>query len=452
MKLRLALTIFAVLTISPQMMHSQVAAATIPPALTVATVIDAVNESVNRIVEVAFDRLDLTLLKAAMEARATINAARMQFGDATTASINELDDQQRRLISDLQTLNDAINENLTKVVQEFNAGTNQALTDVRLLLSDNPGAVYVSAKPAVVGDGFVDIEISGTALSNAQLRDLRVSAIALTPQIMHADDRRIEYRVNLDDLVEGGAFDPDVKEPVALPVTFSLVEESWFPWFSSMRGPFFVAAVILPKRLGEVRAVFATNVQSQERRQQQRGPFVSERVKTKLVLSWKKVGVKIGERWDTWMASPSEGWRIDIATAKFDFQLLFDNCWSRRSEASWTEQTEQILRVRAHTMAERLLGKTCKSSTTISYEEWRPLEVTGESVTDFQPILADQTVILRLPENPTKARLSHVEIRSPLFDDESKIFHIKDLPNNFSGRYDQATQTVFFTLSYLRGK
>ena len=241
-----------------------------------------------------------------------------------------------------------------------------------------------------------------------------------------------------------------------MPVTLSFLEKSWLPswlsWLSGSplhRGPFAATALILPSTLGEIRAVFSGTIMEKETRHQTRGPFLSHRVKT--TIGGFPPRIKRGRRTDIWTASPSDGWKIDLATKKIDFILHFDACWSRRSEASWVEATEHILRVKAYISAENLPGKTCKATTNISFMEWRQRRVRKEIVTPFKKLSADETIELKMPSGDYKGvRLAHIEIRSPIFREGKKIYRVSQRTPNFSADYDRVKQSVYFTAKYLR--
>lgn len=461
MKFRIAIILICGLMIFPQTMPSQISASTTLATETVGYVFDSLTKGVDRVIQRAFDRLDMTLLNAAMKARAIINAAKTQFDDSLVKSIDQLDGQQRRLIENLKTLNTALHANISDVSKEFREGINHAMTNVRLLVSKNPGAIYVAAKPVIHGDDFFDIEIKGTALSKAQLNKFSVSDSPVKPERVHADDRQIVYRVKMDQVKQLDVLKHDViDKPVELPVTLSFLEKSWFPsWLSRIfgssqsRGPFSTTALILPKTLGEIRAVFSASKQGIVRRRQTRGPFHSARVKTTIKKHKYLPIPKIsrGRRTDIWSATPSDGWKIDPETAEFDFRLLFSSCWSRESTATWIEQTEHILKVRVYISAENLPGKTCKATTNISFEEWRELQVEKEIETSFTSLPAGDTVVLKLPPgNYKKARLAHIQIRSPLFRKKNQIYRIDRLPPYLSADYDHAAQSVYVKAKYLR--
>ena len=189
----------------------------------------------------------------------------------------------------------------------------------------------------------------------------------------------------------------------------------------------------------EIRAIFSVTKIEKERRHQIRGPFLSHRVKT--TIGGFPPRIRRGRRTDIWTASPSDGWKIDLETKKIDFTLHFAGCWSRRSEASWVEATEHILRVKAYISAENLPGKTCKATTNISFEEWRERQVMREFVTEFKKLSVGEIVVFKLPDlYYHSAQLAHFEIRSS--GGKKKIYPIAHLPPNLSAYYNRHAQTV----------
>lgn len=415
-------------------------------AMAAGSVINQTKEAIEEVVDLAFDRLDMTLLAAAMEARATVNSASLQFQDALTTSIDEVDSQQRRILEDLNTLNVAAEESLETLAEELKSGTNQALSDIRLLLSDNVGAVYVSARPTLLNADFFEIVVEGTALSNAEMDDFRVATIPVEPMVTSQDDGVIIYRVPMAVLSELPEFNIESNVPVELQVAFSFVEAGRWFWSSDNVRPFTTTAIFLPEEIGSVRAVFSVTTSEMERRRQTRGPFTSNRVQSR--VKWD--GIEAGHRRDIWLASPSEGWRIDLSTAEFRFEHVNDSCSNSRATAAWTEKTEQILRVTATTSSDRRAGATCRTKTTISFDEWRSTDVEGDFVTDEVNITASDTARVALVNdaNVRRARLSHIEVSSPMFGEGTRIFRIDNLPDGISADYDAAAQAVFVTVGY----
>ncbi len=448
-KFRLVLAVVAGLTVFTHYAHGQDTMTQIGTPLSVGSVINSAENGIEDILDLAFDRLDAALMAAVMEARATINASRLQFSDLLSTSINDLDGQQRLIIDELINLSDAVQRDLLSVAKEVRDGTNQSLIKIRMLLSKNPGAIFVVAKPAVVDSEFFEIEVTGTALSNAQVDEFRVSVFPVTPKITQRDDRKIIYRVDMSDLHREGIISGNITESVELLVSFSFIKESWPclpPFCSPNRRSFTTIAVILPTILGEVRAVFSTRELKVENRSQTSAPFISERVKSR--LKWN--GIRYGRRTDVWVASPSDGWKIDLTKIKpeIEFNLLFDGCSGSRSNASFIEKTEHILRVRARTATDRIIGVTCKTKTIIVFNEWRAIHVRGELTTDFKQFVLNSTVELRLDDNYKRARLSHLEIRSPMFQNHTQIYLISEIPPQYSVEYKKSTQSVYFTAKY----
>ena len=316
--------------------------------------------------------------------------------------------------------------------------------------------MFVTAKPAVVTDDALEIEVKGTALSRARLDEFSVQGIVLTPEVHHADDQRVTFGVAIARLEELGILTAATSAPVPLSFSLRFVERSWLPrWllrlfgWTSTRGPFVAKGLILPKKLGEIQAVFATVEPGVERREQTRGPFRSARVKT--TLSGFPPRVRRGHRTDMWTATPSDGWKIDPATARFEFLLHFDSCWSAESSATWIEQNEHILKVRAYISAERMIGKTCRATTNIYFEEWRPTKVRRDVRSGVRILSAGETVVLKLADGGAKtARLAHLEIWSSTGGDKRKVHRINELPQYLTADYDRNAQAVYVTAKYLR--
>lgn len=124
MKWKPVIVLLSVLLFFPQTARAQDPLNVLGTGVAVAAVFQSSMQAIDRVVALAFDRLDMTLLTAALEARATLNASRLQFADATTTSVDELDDQQRRILSDVQLLGNGITENVHDVASELVMGTN----------------------------------------------------------------------------------------------------------------------------------------------------------------------------------------------------------------------------------------------------------------------------------------------------------------------------------------
>lgn len=149
MKLNLLATAM-ILAVAPDVFpgssHAQEPVSAIAGAVSLGSVIDQAKSAIDEIIAQAFDRLDQSVLLAAMEARATINAAATQYDEARSRSLDDLDAQQRRIASDLQRFSASTASNLEGVIGELRAGASEALSNVRLLLSNQPGAAFVTAR------------------------------------------------------------------------------------------------------------------------------------------------------------------------------------------------------------------------------------------------------------------------------------------------------------------
>ena len=424
---------------------------------TVTAVFSELSKGIEGVLKNAVDRLDLVVANAALEARATVNAARGQFDESLANSFDQLDGQQRRLFEDLKALNVALRGSAVETTKDFGEIVQRAVTDVRLLVSSKPGAIYVTAKPAVISDRWLDVEVDGTGLSKAQLHNFRINNVVVEAKTGHVDDRQHLYRVDMAKLSEiDSKITAEISAPVEPTVELSFREESWVPdWWQSLfgvrgiRGPFVTTGLIVPNRLGEVRAVFFTEEKEVVRRKQERGPFRSPRVKT--TIGGFPPKRRTGRRTDVWSAASSDGWKIDVASAKFDFRLLNSSCSSRRSNATWVKHGEHILTVRAHVEAEKGIGRTCHATTTISFYEWALDAVNKVVKTNFVTLNAGHEVALTLPEGMRKgARLAHVEFRRAGRDGE-RIVRADDRSSNLKVEDKRDVYTVYVKADYRRG-
>ena len=96
----------------------------------VGQVISAVQDAIEELIAEALDRFDASLLLAAMEARATVNQVETQFDDALERTIEELDGQQRRIISDITSLATRLTQTTSSDVSSL---VNSIRQDIRLL-------------------------------------------------------------------------------------------------------------------------------------------------------------------------------------------------------------------------------------------------------------------------------------------------------------------------------
>ena len=133
-------------------------------SLPVKAFIDGLKEAADELTAKAFERLDRTVLLAAQEARATINSAGVQLVEFEQALIKDLDEQQRRLVLDLLSLERAIDQSLQGLAGEIDANFRTALSSVNLLLSKDAGSIRVIPSFAIYGDKEIEFAIKGDSI------------------------------------------------------------------------------------------------------------------------------------------------------------------------------------------------------------------------------------------------------------------------------------------------
>ena len=274
----------------------------------------------------------------------------------------------------------------------------------------------------------------------------RIGTILTEPLITTMDDSRITIRVPLNaepvvDLL--GRADDDDSPQLEVPISFALTECKWWGLVCSDSRNFSLVGYVLPENVGTVKAVFVGDVNTRPRREVSRGPFVSDRVKA----SW--LG-QSGRRTDVWVARPDDGWKIDVESATYNFRLVFSGCSSRRSSASWIQQDEQMLRVRARTETDRTPTVTCKTSTTINFTQWRSSTERQTYETGVMDMTVGSTVALPLPPESglMNARLAHLVVESSLVRNETKILRVGTAVGGLRAAYDPATQTAYLDVQY----
>jgi len=410
-------------------------------ALTVGQIINQASDAADDLVTEGFDRFDSSVLLAATEARATVNQVSLQLADSINLSVEQLDSQQRRVISDLESLTTTITEAIAKDVADI---VTPIQGDIRLLLSRNPGFIRISGGFATRQDKYLEFQLEGTALSQADIVNFQVNSVESKPNVVSSDDTHVKIRIPLDEppiadlLGSGNSFD----ELIDIPISFVLKECGLLGMFCNYDRKFSLLGYVFPENVGTVIAVFDGWISTEERRPREQR-FISRRVQTRVRLFPPEV--RTGRRSDILVMRPDDGWRIDTRSAHFDFVKLHGGCSNSRCSASWVERNEHILRVRASTSSDRKAGATCRTSTTIRFSQWRTNTNRHKHETDAVEIVVDGTTHLPLDRTIglTNARLSHLKIQSPLLRRGNRILRDRQKIGGLRVEYDAAIQTVF---------
>ena len=414
--------------------------------LTTGAVIEAAEAAVDDLMEEAFDRLDLTVMQVAMEARATVSQASTNLKNVLSHAVDELDGQQRRAVSDLQTLTTVLQRELAKNAKDLVEPIRQ---DALLLLSVNSGYIRLSDGFAVEGAERIDFSLTGTALSRARIRDLSINGVAAEPTFSKRDDEEIVLRVSLR---EGPAAELMTAAeasglPVEIPVAFALEECSWFGLICRKRREFILPGYVLPREVGAVRAVFVGDFDEDERRAKSVGPFRSRRAKS----SWTS---SRGRKVDTFTGRPDEGWRIDIESARVGFRLVSGTCSSRISGAVFRSMDEYLVTVRTVTATEREPSVTCRSDTTIVFDQVRTKTVRRTFETENETLRNGERTVVTLGDSAAvrNPRLAHIVVESELLRGGVRFIRRGEETDGIRVTYDPAVErTAYVDVAYVTG-
>ena len=378
-------------------------------ALFVRSVIAKAEGAVENLMSEGFYRFDSSVINTAMQARATINQASLVLRDVSYQAVDDLDGQQRRAVSDLQSLTAVTTEALRESVQDVVTPIQQNLQ----LLTGNAGYVAVRGGYATRGDESLDISLQGTALSKAEIRDFSVAGVRTLPDVRLRDDDRIAIRIPLDEGPAGDVVRRNLNDdlPIEIPVSLSL-EECWLwgLWCSNER-ELVVEAVVLPRILGRARAFFAGEVEVEERESKTLGPFSSGRVRSSIEF----FRIRRGRRTDRFTVRPDDGWRIDVGSARISDFTGFRECAGHSASFIGIDESALTVHVVTRTVSEPWVN--CQTQTTISFDQVRIGNRSGIALTDAAELVAGKRLALQLSDEVEleNVRLAHVEIESVLF-------------------------------------
>lgn len=415
--------------------------------LTTSIIIGEAKEAVDDLIQSAFDRFDLTALKTAMEIRGLIEEAEFSLKDVINHTIDELDGQQKRTINDLQNFKRLVSQDIEKALIEIREEKNSAISDLRLLLSNKPGAIRIIPNYALSQDKYIDFQVIGTALSKAIFENTKFNGASKRFDIKNQSDTKMTIRVPINNTLVTELIRRNGGKPAEAKISFDIIERSWFDLFETDRRRFTATGYILPKILGSARAVFSGDLVTKESKPITEQPF---KVVTK-AAEWTWKGRKRGKKEDAIAFSPDNGWTIDTRTAKLEFKKS-KGCSNAQSYATFSAKRSNGLSVKVVAISDLGKGSVCKTSTIVRYTQRRnKVEKNKKFNTTTKQIFTNSDITFNLPPNLplNKVRLLHLNISSPLFGNGSKILQ----PNSQLGilklDYQPTTQTGILRFNQL---
>lgn len=420
-------------------------------SLLVGRVLDDAEDAVRDILDHAFDRLDSSLLKAAEQLVWMLGETRRELEGLTDSTLDELDDQQRRVVTDLKSLAERVEKGVSGQVKELDELVTKTLSVVNGLVSDNPGFMNLTPAIAKTGDETATFKIQGVSLDNVEFAEMRLNGEEVTPEITHRDDDEITFRLPLNTAMLQHMQAEDSDGLLHLPLAFALYEKRFFGLIRRKTGrPYRTVLYVFPEIIGEVVAVFAGDVEQRETKMKT-FTFKHPRAKS----SWRG---KRGHNPSYHSCAPDTGWLFDFNAARFKLSMS-NRCSGRRSSARWTTKNAGKLDLHVTPVTESRPSVTCHITSIINVPQYKVREVHQYFETGPTPLRFGEDLAVTLPEAAMSAdgvRLSHIEIRSPLLEGEGLILS----PNGgegeagpewggFSLSYSEATQTAIIRANFV---
>lgn len=417
----------------------------------VSDIINDVEDAATSLINQGFDRLDRSMINFGVELERSANLLRQNYAGMLGDTIEKLDPAQKRVIQDLQGLVSAFETAESEQVNDIIDAQRQTVDKVYAAFSNTALVTKISQRQAAEGDKFLRIDLIGAALKLGDITSTIFNGETLDKEIVsQSTNSGLSFKLPITSLQQ------EDKERGVWFLPFEVQFESCGFW-SFIRGcenqTFRYEALIFPKTLGYVSAIFSGQLDVQERRSVTRGPFTTERVKTRLKLS----GTKRGSRTDVHTASATSGWTIDVPTSEFSFSRDHGGCSSSRATAAWVRREPMLLQVRAVTASDSHVGSTCRTTTNIIYDEVRTVTKPSEGSVGGEafPLVLEGEVVLKLDDatNLKQPRLSHIMIVSDLLrEDQGHTMIIT--PNDQSefgqgairARYLAASNSVYVSI------
>lgn len=410
----------------------------------VSNTINSIKDAILEVIEYAFDRLDQSLMLAAIEARNTINQSAIQLQDVMDSTFEELDDSQRKIITDLDRLIDDLEDFGSRSISEIRSTVREVSSNIKLLYSDNPGALFISPDVILPDENQVKIKLVGSAVSNIkenEISGLRINSQKTDFKILGQDDEHIVIGIDVDREFLGLV---DQEEIVELQVTFSILETKIFGWIKTGERPFSTTAVFLPKQLGYIRIVITGDQEELEKRPRSH-KFVTKRAKSSKFGKSKSKKQPIA-------ISPSPGFLIDVTSVSHRFTLLNSGCSGSRSQFRWLSKHPSGIRAEMKAATDRKPSVTCKSEAIISYNEYKKTDKQTTLVSDKSPLFSDETLqfdLNSIAQGMTKIRFSHLEFDSDALEGGEKVVTLENEHQYpFDIKYEVGTQMLFINSSY----
>lgn len=374
-------------------------------SLTVGSILGQVQDGIEEVIDLAFDRLDRSLLVAAERLQGLITTLTADLHGLMDATIDELDEEKRKLLDDLQGFARVLNLSAEDRLAQIDQMSTAVASTVQELLTDTPGFLDLFPAIAIAGDDTAEFRIRGINVNRIEMTDARLAGQPVTPEILEKDGDGMRFQIAIPDQLRQASGD-DVR---SVKLSFSIREDGFWPWSHKLGRPFATTLHIFPEVVGEVTAVWSGKITTRETRMLTRTQKYS-RLKSGWAGGSKRRVHNHEER-------PDDGWVFDFNKAKLEFWSS-GGCSNRRSTAKWRVRQPKLVAADVFQITESGPSIGCYVRSTISVPMYREPKVDKSFATLAAPISMGQRIALTPPEDATNAtdlQLSHVEIRSGVF-------------------------------------
>jgi len=423
-------------------------------AVTAGLIIDNVSESVDKLIQTAFDRMDLSLLQAGMEAQATVKEAETSLKGVMDHSVDRLDEQQRKLVAQLQHFERLIANDAETVLKEIREEKNSVFSDIRLMLSDYPGAIRIIPKYALEDSKYIEYKMLGTALSKAKFKNFRLNSKPKRFSIITQTDTQIVLRVPLSAneisqlMVQFGG------KPAEVKISFDIIEYSWFKLFETDRRKFSAISYIMPRNIGIAQATFIGKIERiiEKRKTVSGSSGTIESTRTGIGgigfnRKRGRAGIKVALQADP-------GWKFITKTAKFELKYLKGGCNKKRSSVDFLSKNHNTIWVKGKAVTHLGHRSVCEIKVNLSAMQWKAIREESEHTLPKQAISTNKDLKFRLSSHYMKilknATLDSVKVISPLFENGTKYLQPNDELGGLKLTYNPQTRTAFLRFEYLQ--
>lgn len=360
----------------------------------VSTIIDEATTGIDNIIEKAFSEMDLTLLKAALEARATIDSAADNLEDVVGYTFDRLDNQQKRIVEDLKEFSRMWTSNSTKLLEELRNERYSVSSDIKMLISDEPGAIRIVSGYAIEGENKIEFKLLGTALSNFNPKNVTLSGRKVIHRLIDHDDISVTMRINLDSQLVNNLVRRNNGRSAEVQLKFDVVEK--ILGIPTNTRKYSSLGYIIPKKLGTATVYFTYSLMLPERSSKKKSAVIkTERAKKSRTSRSRKSKVR------EFTIKAKQGWELIPELIKAYLERpLESGCSNRNSNAYVIRPNKKEVIIKLKAVTDKGYGsKSCGVSGYATYYEYREVLRRFKNQPKVYPIFVGKDVNIFMKGN-----------------------------------------------------